>query len=128
MTNTKPQFKTASAYSGDVHHLPVKSVDVAADWYGKHFSMTEVERSQRPVPNVILERDGVRIGFSENGGDSSQNGAAVLVQGLASVRDEFEASGLPVANSRVDERDGKQYNVFFVVAPDGLCYYFHEPA
>jgi hypothetical protein len=26
----------------------------------------------------------------------------------------------------VDERDGKKYQVFFVVAPDGLCYYFHQ--
>ena len=30
-------------------------------------------------------------------------------------------------NWRVDERDGQKYQVFFVVAPDGLCYYFHEP-
>lgn len=127
MTNTKPQFKAAFAYSGDVHHLPVKSVDVAAEWYGKHFSMIEVERNHEPVPNVTLERDGVRIGFSENGGDSSQNGAAVLVHDLSGVREEFEARGLAVANERIDERDGKKYKVLFVVAPDGLCYYFHEP-
>ena len=25
------------------------------------------------------------------------------------------------------ERDGKKYQVFFVVAPDRLCYYFHRP-
>lgn len=25
------------------------------------------------------------------------------------------------------ERDGKKLQVFFAVAPDGLCYYFHEP-
>ncbi|MYK41163.1 MAG: VOC family protein, partial [Gemmatimonadetes bacterium] len=30
-------------------------------------------------------------------------------------------------NWRVDERDGKKYQVFFVVAPDGLCYYFYQP-
>ena len=28
-------------------------------------------------------------------------------------------------NWRVDERDGERYQVLFVVAPDGLCYYFH---
>ena len=28
-------------------------------------------------------------------------------------------------NWRVDERDGERYPVFFVVAPDVLCYYFH---
>ena len=25
------------------------------------------------------------------------------------------------------ERDGEKFQVFFVVAPDGLCYYFHQP-
>jgi len=27
----------------------------------------------------------------------------------------------------VDERAGKRFQVFFVVAPDGLCCYFHQP-
>ncbi|MEP6591005.1 MAG: hypothetical protein ABJC19_07465 [Gemmatimonadota bacterium] len=35
--------------------------------------------------------------------------------------------GPPVGDWRVDERAGHEYLVFFVVAPDGLCYYFHEP-
>jgi len=30
-------------------------------------------------------------------------------------------------NWRVDEQDGKKRQVFFVVAPDGLCYYFFQP-
>lgn len=128
MTNSKPQFRSASAYSGDVHDLPVKSIDVAAEWYSKHFSMTEVERKSEPFPNVILERDGVRIGFSENGGDSSQHGAAILLQELSSIHEELAANGLALAEPKVDEHDGKQYNMFFVVAPDGLCFNFHEPA
>jgi hypothetical protein len=24
-------------------------------------------------------------------------------------------------------KNGQRFQVFFVVAPDGLCYYFHEP-
>ena len=75
---------------------------------------------------VILERDGVRIGFSENGGDPTQEGAAILVSDIARVRAELEAAGVEAANWRVDERDGKRFQVFFVVAPDGLCYYFHQ--
>jgi len=27
---------------------------------------------------------------------------------------------------QVDERDGKTFKAFFVIAPDGLCYYFHQ--
>ena len=121
------RFVDASAYSGDVLHLPVKSINGAARWYSSHFAMTEVERSDSPVANVVLERDGVRIGFSENGGDSSQNGAAILVEGIKGLRQELETSGATTGNWRVDERDGKKYQVFFVVAPDELCYYFQEP-
>ena len=77
-------------------------------------------------PAVILERDSVRIGFAINGGDASQAGAAILVTDIEQLKLDLESNGAKVANSRVDERDGKKFNVFFVVAPDGLCYYFHE--
>ena len=89
--------------------------------------MTEVERLDEPVPTVILERDGARIGFAINGGDASQDGAAILVSGIQSIKQELEANGTPVGDWRVDENNGQRFQVFFVVAPDGLCYYFHEP-
>ncbi len=76
---------------------------------------------------MILERDGTRIGFAINGGDASQDGAAVLVSGIQKLKEEFEAKGLKVGNWRVDERNGQKLQVFFVIAPDGMCYYFHEP-
>lgn len=75
---------------------------------------------------VILERDGVQIGFAQNGGDSSQDGAAIRVYDIHRAKREFEERGVKVGNWRVDERDGKKFQVFFVVAPDGLCYYFHQ--
>jgi hypothetical protein len=40
---------------------------------------------------------------------------------------ELESRAVKIANYRVDERDGKKLQVFFVMAPDGLCYYFHQP-
>jgi hypothetical protein len=89
--------------------------------------MLEVERFDQPVPTVILERDGTRIGFAVNGGDPTQDGAAVLVSNIRGMKDELEARGVNVGNWRIDERDGRRFQVFFVVAPDGLCYYFHEP-
>jgi hypothetical protein len=89
--------------------------------------MTEVERADKPVPTVILERDGVRIGFAINGGDASQDGAAILVRNVRRVRDQLESNGVTIANWRVDESNDQKLQVFFVVAPDGLCYYFHEP-
>ncbi|MEL7210441.1 MAG: VOC family protein, partial [Actinomycetota bacterium] len=91
------------------------------------FGMTEVSRSVVPVPQVVLERDGVKIGFAVTGGDSSQDGAAIRVTDDARARDELVANGVEVANWRIDERDGSKLQVFFVVAPDGLCYYFYQP-
>ena len=107
--------------------LPVTDFDKASDWYCKHFGMTEIERLEHPVPTVILERDGTRMGFSINGGDASQDGAVILVSIIHTLKDAFESNGVKIANWRADERDGQMLQVFFVIAPDGLCYYFHEP-
>jgi catechol 2,3-dioxygenase-like lactoylglutathione lyase family enzyme len=125
--STTPQFKAAYPYQKDVLALPVTDLDAAARWYTEHFSMREVERRQQLVPAVILERDGIRIGFAINGGDPEQDGAAVLVSNIRGMRDELEAKGAKTGNWRIDERDGERFQVFFVAAPDGLCYYFHEP-
>jgi hypothetical protein len=53
--------------------------------------------------------------------------AAILVSDIGRARAELQANGLDIANERIDERDGVAYRVFFVVAPDGLCFYFHQP-
>jgi catechol 2,3-dioxygenase-like lactoylglutathione lyase family enzyme len=124
---SEPRFIAAYPFQDDVLSLPVADLDGTSVWYTTHFGMTEVERTDQPVSRVILERDDARIGFAVNGGDASQDGAAILVTNIQRVRDELESRGVAVANWRVDERDGQQLQVFFVVAPDGLCYYFHEP-
>lgn len=125
--HNKPTFKSAHPYQQDVLALPVTDIDAASDWYCKHFGMTEVERKQEPVPTVVLERDGTQIGFAINGRDASQDGAAILVSGIHQFKAEFESRGLSVGELRIDEREGQKLQVFFVVAPDELCYYFHEP-
>jgi hypothetical protein len=123
----KTLFLKAFPYGDDVLALPVADIELAARWYAQHFAMVEAERKSEPHPTVIMERDGVRIGFSVSGGDSSQEGAAILVSDIHAVRVELESKGVNIGNWRVDERDGEKLQVFFVVAPDGLCYYFHQP-
>ena len=120
-------YEAAFPFADDVLALPVEDIDRAAEWYGPRFGLVEVERRDSPVPTVILERDGVRIGFAVNGGAAANDGAAVLVTDIHRARRELEANGVKTANWRVDERDGGKFQVFFVVAPDGLCYYFHQP-
>jgi catechol 2,3-dioxygenase-like lactoylglutathione lyase family enzyme len=123
----EPRFKAAFPFQADVLALPVVDIDRAAQWYSEHFGMIEVERRSQPLPTVILERDEARIGFAVNGGDPEQDGAAVLVSNIEAIKCDLEARGVQIGNWRVEERDGQKYQVFFVVASDGLCYYFHEP-
>jgi catechol 2,3-dioxygenase-like lactoylglutathione lyase family enzyme len=122
-----PQFMAAFPYQRDVLALPVADLDAASQWYSANFGMVEVERRQDPSPTVILERDGTRLGFSRNGADASQDGAAILVACIGDLKNELEVRGVKIANWRVEERNGQRFQVFFVIAPDGLCYYFHEP-
>ncbi len=122
-----PRFKAAFPYQKDVLALPVADLDSASEWYSEHFGMVEVERRTDPLPAVVLERDGVRVGFEINGGDAAQAGAAILVSSIGEIRRDLETRGVETGNWRVEERRGKKLQVFFVTAPDGLCYYFHEP-
>jgi catechol 2,3-dioxygenase-like lactoylglutathione lyase family enzyme len=120
-------FANAFPFQKDILALPVADLDATAKWYGDAFGMNEVERFDTPSPTVVLERDGVRIGFAINGADPAQDGAAILVTDIHAMQKELESKGVETGNSRVDMRDGKKLQVFFVVAPDGLCYYFHQP-
>lgn len=120
-------FVTAHPYQQDVLALPVEDIEVAARWYCKAFGMSEVQRSESPISTVVLERDGVKIGFAVNGGDASQDGAAIQVSDIYRAKSEIESNGVQAADLQIDERDGEKFHVFFVVAPDGLCYYFHQP-
>lgn len=122
----RPKFMTAYPYQQNVLTLPVQDLDAASEWYGKNFGMNEQQRTQDQYPSVIMERDGVQIGFAITGEDPEQDGAAVLVSDISALRDEFAGRGIKIGNWRIDERDGQRFQVFFVVAPDRLCYYFHE--
>jgi len=122
----KSLFEEAYPYQADILALPVTDLDIAAEWYSRSFGMREVERRDQPVPTVVLERDDTQIGFAINGGDASQDGAAILVSDIRRAKEELVANGLEIGNLQVDERDGRKFEAFFVVAPDGLCYYFHQ--
>ena len=117
-------FEAAYPFADDVLALPVTDLDETVSWYQRSFGLSEVERKDAPAPT---ERDGVRIGFAISGGDASQGGAAIKVTDINRAREQIEGNGVETSNWRVDERDGQKLRVFFVVAPDGLCYYFHQP-
>jgi lactoylglutathione lyase len=87
-----------------------------------------VSRSDTPHGSAVLARDDVQIRLAENGGDSSQDGCAFHVKRLESLFAEFNANGLnkELSNFDTEEHGGATWKVFYVVAPDGLCYWFGE--
>jgi hypothetical protein len=70
----------------------------------------------------------VRLGLAVNRGDASQDGAAIRVSDTHRARAELQAQGVSVGDLRVDVRNGEKRLAFSVVTPDGLCFYFHQPA
>ena len=115
-------------YQGDNMNLPVRDVEAAIPFYETVLGFRVVSRGDSPRNSAVLARDQIRIGLAENGGDPTQDGCAFHVKDLQSLFDEFNANGLGNDRSEfnVEKRDGAAWKVFFVVAPDGLCYWFGE--
>jgi len=121
-------LEKAFGYQGDNMHLPVRDLAAALPFYETVLGFRVLSRSDTPNHSAVLARDQVEIGLAENGGDPSQDGCAFHVKDLESLLAEFQAGGLHKELSKfdVEQRDGAAWNVFYVVAPDGLCYWFGE--
>ena len=50
------------------------------------------------------------------------------MKNLQALFDEFQANGLQkeISSFDIEQQDGVEWKVFYVVAPDGLCYWFGE--
>ena len=124
----KPTLEKAWGYQGDHMNLPVRDLAVALPFYETVLGFRLLSRSETPHKSAVLIRDQVQIGLAENGGDSTQDGCAFHVNGLEPLFAEFKANGLQKELSEFDteKHDGVAWKVFYVVAPDGLCYWFGE--
>jgi catechol 2,3-dioxygenase-like lactoylglutathione lyase family enzyme len=118
----------AFGYQGNPLSLPVPNLEAALPFYQQVLGFQLVSRSAEPHPGAVLSRDQVRIGLAENGGDPAQDGCAFHVTGLTELFEEFRSRGLQkgLSDFSTEHRDGSAWQVFFVVAPDGLCYWFGE--
>jgi catechol 2,3-dioxygenase-like lactoylglutathione lyase family enzyme len=124
----KATLDKAFGYQGNNLALPVPDLAAAVPFYESVLGFHVESRSDAPHKSVVLERDAVRIGLAENGGDPSQDGCAFHVTNLETLFAEFTANGLNQERPKfeVERRGGAEWKVFFVVAPDGLCYWFGE--
>jgi catechol 2,3-dioxygenase-like lactoylglutathione lyase family enzyme len=124
----KATLEKAWGYQGDTMNLPVRDLAAALPFYETVLGFRVLSRSATPHNSVVLARDQVQIGLAENGGDSKQDGCAFHVKDLEALFAEFKANGLQKEHSEfaIEPRDGVAWKVFYVVAPDGLCYWFGE--
>jgi lactoylglutathione lyase len=121
-------LEKAFGYQGNNMNLPVKDIDAAVRFYESILGFRVMSRSDTPCRSAVLARDQVQIGLAENGGDSTQDGCAFHVKDVEGLFAEFKANGLEKELSQFDlEQHGEaSWKVFYVVAPDGLCYWFGE--
>jgi len=121
-------LEKAFGYQGDAMNLPVRDLSAALPFYETVLGFRVLSQSDTPHRSVVLARDQVQMALVENGGDPSQDGCAFHVKDVEALFAEFKASGLQKELSEFDieERDQVPWKVFYVVAPDGLCYWFGE--
>jgi lactoylglutathione lyase len=124
----KGTLEKAFGYQGDNMNLPVGDLATALWFYETVLGFRVVTRSLTPHKSAVLARDQVQIGLAENGGDSTQDGCAFHVKDLTSLLEEFKVNGLQkeISDFSTEEHGGVSWKVFYVVAPDGLCYWFGE--
>jgi catechol 2,3-dioxygenase-like lactoylglutathione lyase family enzyme len=134
-------YKTARPYADDALNLPVPNVEEALPFYETIMGFKVVSRNDSPCKSAVLTRDSIQIGLAENGGDPSQEGCFFEVDNAEAAFEELKSNGLtrqPVwierkppeereeAGFRIDQYGATSFKVFFIVAPDGLCYCLGE--
>lgn len=124
----KAEFKTASPYQEDEMNLPVEDLEAAIPFYETVMGFRVISRNDSPNKSAILNRDNIQIGLAENGGDPTQDGCFFEVDDAEAAFAELRSNGLKKeeADFRIDKYGEKSFKVFFVVAPDGLCYCLGE--
>jgi lactoylglutathione lyase len=124
----KATLQKAFGYQGDAMNLPVRDLTAALPFYETVLGFRVRSRGETPHKSAVLGRDQIEIGLAENGGDSSQDGCAFHVTELESLFAEFKSNGLQkeISEFGIEQHDDVSWRVFYVVAPDGLCYWFGE--
>lgn len=128
MPEIKAVYKNAWPYQKDKMNLPVADVAVATPFYATIMGFTILSSNDIPIKSIILSRDDIQIGLAENGGDPTQDGCFFEVENVDDAFAELKANGLNKEISGMDiQKHGEvSWKVFFVVAPDGLCYCIGE--
>lgn len=124
----KAVFKTAYPYQADKMNLPVENLENALPFYEKILGFQVLSRKDSLPHSAVLGRDNIQIGLAENSGDPAQEGCFFEVDNVETAFAELKSNGLDkdVAGFTMQQHGATSYKVFFIVAPDGLCYCLGE--
>lgn len=124
----KGRLTSAFGYQGNAMALPVADLTAALPFYRDVLGFHIASHADVPPKWATLARDDVQVGLAENGGDPTQDGCAFHVSHLDALLEEFSARGLQksLSDITIEKRGDEAWRVFYVVAPDGLCYWFGE--
>lgn len=118
-------FKRVWPYADDAMNLPVKNLEDALPFYETVMGFPGCLAQRDNLGNPLFSaKTASRSVWPKNGGDPSQEGCFFEVDDVEAAFAELKARGLnrEEAGFRVDRYGETSYRVFFVVAPDGLCY------
>jgi catechol 2,3-dioxygenase-like lactoylglutathione lyase family enzyme len=124
----KGELRKVWGYQGNNMALPVANLEAALPFYEQVMGFRVLSRSDSPHRSAVLARDSIQIGFAENGGDPTQDGCAFEVDSAELVFAGFKENGFEkdISGFDIEKHDDASWKVFYVVAPDGLCYWFGE--
>lgn len=122
-------FKSAWPYQEDKMSLPVENLEAAIPFYETIMGFRVVSRNDLPYRSAVLARDDIQIGLAENGGDPSQEGCFFAVDDVEAAFTELQRKGLEKERAdsfSIEKHGDTTWKLFYVVAPDGLCYCLGE--
>jgi lactoylglutathione lyase len=123
----KAKFKRVVPYAGDAMNLPVADVETAIPFYEQTMGFRVIQREDSPHRRAVLVRDDIQIALAENGGDPTQEGCYFEVDDIEAAFEEIKARKPAESDIETQTRGASSQRVFFVVAPDGLCYMLGQP-
>lgn len=112
--------------ASDPQQLPIRDLEQAALFYQQHLGCTIVSQQDQPYKAVVLQRDQVTLGLTENGGNPEDHSCVITVNDLDGTYEELRTQQLDLSPIRHETHEGQPLRIFFLRAPDGLCYCFSQ--
>lgn len=110
----------------DPLHLPVRDVEKSLSYYKQYLGFNILSRGNTPYQAVLMQRGQVTMGLEENGGNPEEESCYLAVNDVNALYQELQNKQLDISAMRVDVHEAQTHRVFFLRAPDGLCFCFGQ--